>query len=263
MPIPRITINHKTNYSMKDRTRFWRIALTLLTIIDVIFIYAFYIIDINGILAFLLCVGLGGAYLIFCGFAIYCLSKTYRLRNKLEKKFFTWSLIALSLLPIAHGTYHAWLYFFPPTATFDLPSNEILKVTVDRLEWGKKDSVQTSYINLGEFNQDYSLVITKDDTLFVWPSELEDSVHCQRYHVGHLHLSDNYYEGKGEFDKAVSFDKIKWKYEYVYMLDGIFTGGTQTLSVPKPDSIDIHWRSISDPKRIDKYHTSDNIRSSY
>lgn len=245
---------------MKDRTRFWRIALTLLTIIDVIFIYAFYIIDINGILAFLLCVGLGGAYLIFCGFAIYCLSKNYRLRNKLEKKFFTWSLIALSLLPIAHGTYHAWLYFFPPTATFDLPNNEILKVTVDRLEWGKKDSVQTSYINLGEFNQDYSLVITKDDTLFVWPSELEDSVHCQRYHVGHLHLSDNWVR---EFDKAVSYKKIKWKYKYVFTLDASFTRGDQTLYVPKTDSIDIHWRDISDPQRIDKYYSSHNIRSSY
>lgn len=226
-----------------------RIILFLLTIIDIIFIYTFFIIDWRG--AFFLI----GVYIFFCAGAIFCMFKTYRQRNKMEKVLFSWSLTAFSALPIAYGVNQASLYFFPPTATFELPEGEILKVTTNKLEWGKKDSVPTDYINLGNFNMNYWLAITKGDTLFVWPSELADSVHSQRYTVYRLPKGCSREE---VFGKTISYHRVKWRYDYNFMFDGIFTGGGQTLSVTKADSLYVHWRSIGNWQRIDKFDISED-----
>lgn len=230
-----------------DKKGCMRIVLFSLTFIDAILIYAFFIIDWYAAFLFI------GVHLFFCAGAILCMFKTYRLRNTMEKVLFFWSLTALSALPIAYGLNQARLYFFPPTATFDLPDGESLTVTTDKLEWGKKNSTPTSYINLGEFNMDYWLAITKGDTLFVWPSELTDSVHSQRYTI--CRLPEGCDREKG-FDETISNARLKWKYDYKFMYDGIFTGGDQRLSITKGDSIYQHWRTIINKQRIDRYDMS-------
>lgn len=237
-----------------DKKGCLRIALFCLTFIEVFFVYAFFIVDWWPVFL------LGGLYLILCGVAILCMIKTYRLRNKMEKVLFFWSLTALSVLPIGYGINKAKLYYFPPSVTFYLPDDEILKVTMEKLEWGKEYTVPTNYINLGKFNMDYSLAITKEDSLFVWPLELSDAVHCNKYAVGHLPKGK---EGKKAFDKATSHDRLKWKYEYTFIIDGIHTGGTQTLYIPKPDSIDVHSRNILNWQRIDKCDIIKDYRQPY
>lgn len=253
--------NNETKNFLKTKN-FLVFALAFLTIIEVIFIYAFYIIRWDW--GFLLLFVLGIPYLVLSAVAIYSIFKNYRCRNRLEVILLGWSIVALAAMPIAHYSYNAMLKLCPRYARFDLMDGEVLKVAYDRVEWGKVEKDQSfpinNYINLGEFNECYSLCVTKEDTLYVWPPQLADSVHSQQYPVQILPDED---DGKAAFDYATSYDRIKWKFEYDYVLDGIHTGGTQWLFIPNKDSVTVQLRSILDGRRVDDYDIKQEYRESY
>lgn len=235
------------------------LALLMLSIIDIIFIIAFYI--VNWELSFLVGLGLGLPYLILCVYALYTLFKSCRCRDRVELIMFVWSIVALLLEPLGSAIEMFVLRTFPPCATFELPEGKLLKVTEERVAWGTVEELQDSpkdYINLGKFKMEYSICLTTQDTLLVWPHELCDSVHSQHYPVRKF---PDGYKGRITFNQAAEdWNHIKWNYKYSFMYDGLHTGGSHFLQIPAGDSIDVHIRSILDSRRVDDFCSKDDYR---
>ena len=103
--------------SNNETKNFLVFALAFLTIIEVIFIYAFYIIRWDW--GFLLLFVLGIPYLVLSAVAIYSIFKNYRCRNRFEVILLGWSIVALAAMPIAHYSYNAMLKLCPRYARFE------------------------------------------------------------------------------------------------------------------------------------------------
>ena len=124
------------------------------------------------------------------------------------------------------------------SAIIELPDGDALTVTSDKVIFGKCDdseNPQKDYIDLRCECIRYSITLTQDDSLYIWTENdsLPAITHKLRYPVGKIYFG---YDKDKEYTIAV-IKKMKWMYEYDFIYDGSFTGGSQTLIHVVGDSL--------------------------
>lgn len=226
------------------------IALSVLTIIESIILICVMTGDRTFILLsfFLLPI----PFLLLWLYAICIVVKCIRMRNVWERRLIAWVAILVLLIPVSLIINKWYMDYNYTSAIIELSDGDALTVTSDKVIFGKCDdykNIQKDYIDLRCECLNYSITLTQNDTLYIWTENdsLPATTHELKYPVGKIYTGDD----RDEYTIAV-IKKMKWMFEYNFMYDGLFTGGSQTLKTRKDDSLCVKtWVSYS-PVHIGK-----------
>lgn len=192
-------------------------------------------------------------------------------RNVWDRYLIAWGAILLLLIPISYGINKWYMSYNYSYAFVELPDGDTLTVTSDKVIFGKCNNtknIQKNYIDLRYECHNYSIALTQDDTLYIWTvnDSLPAKTHKLRYPVGKIYAGYR----KDEYKNAVIKKKMEWMFEYGFMYDGFFTGGTQTLKtrIGNGDSLCVktwvHYSPvyIGDREILDSTTLKDNLGDS-
>ena len=187
-----------------------------------------------------------------------------RMRDKWQRCFVAWIIMLILMIPTTFEIsewYKGKIYSF---VKIDLPDEEKMTVTYDKVIFGECEDThnpQKDYIDLFDGCENYSITLTLEDYLYIWTESdsIPAKVHKLRYKVGKIYSN---YDGKDEYMKAI-VNKVKWKYDYYFMHDGIHSGGTQSLTTTVGDSLHVKYWGIYIPRFVGKRYSYSEEMTTY
>lgn len=204
------------------------ITLSALTIIESIILACVFLENRTLLLMafFFLTIPFFLLWLFAIGIVINCI----KMRNIWERRLVAWVASLVLLIPVSLIINKWYMDYNYSSAIIELPDGDALTVTSDKVIFGKCDNtknIQKDYIDLRYECHNYSITLTQDDTLYIWTENdsLPAKIHNLRYPVGKIYAGYR----EDEYKNAIIKKKMKWMFEYDFMYDGLFTGGTQTL----------------------------------
>ena len=219
------------------------ITLSALTIIESIILACVFLENRTLLLMafFFLTIPFFLLWLFAIGIVINCI----KMRNIWERRLVAWVASLVLLIPVSLIINKWYMDYNYSSAIIELPDGDALTVTSDKVIFGKCDdseNPQKDYIDLRCECLNYSITLTQNDTLYIWTENdsLPATTHELKYPVGKIYTGDD----RDEYTIAV-IKKMKWMFEYNFMYDGLFTGGTQTLITRIGDSDSLHEKSWS------------------
>lgn len=216
---------------MSEKPKYFKIfliALSALTIIESIILICLF--SDNRTLFFMAFFFLFIPFCLLWLCAICIVIRCLRKRNVWDLYFIAWVAILLLLIPISFGINKWYMSYNYSYAFVELPDGDTLTVTSDKVIFGKCNNtknIQKNYIDLRYECHNYSIALTQDDTLYIWTENdsLPAKTHELKYPVGKIYTGN---DRRDEYTVAV-IKKMKWMFDYNFMYDGLFTGGSQTL----------------------------------
>ena len=212
------------------------ITLSALTIIESIILACVFLENRTLLLMafFFLTIPFFLLWLFAIGIVINCI----KMRNIWERRLVAWVASLVLLIPVSLIINKWYMDYNYSSAIIELPDGDALTVTSDKVIFGKCNNtknIQKNYIDLRYECHNYSIALTQDDTLYIWTENdsLPAKTHELKYPVGKIYTGN---DRRDEYTVAV-IKKMKWMFDYNFMYDGLFTGGSQTLIHMVGDSL--------------------------